>query len=449
VAAVGDVRVFRSSVVSTTVAPSSLSGGNCTNWTQGFGPTNDNQGTVRRHSVWYGTVANGNGSGHETITITWSGSISGITADLDCLTFSAGSSSTTWSRDGSALTLVNNASSTTITYPTATAGGTGRVYAGFARASSGGSYGNPAGGTSQTDANGNPAIYLLNAGSGSVAPTQTSNATISNTAGLLLLPSAAVTYTATLTVAGVGVVSGPVKLAQAVKAVTGVGVPALAKLDTKAPGLVTGVGAVFLLRTFARPLSVVGVGVVTGPVKSVKATKTVTGVGAVALAKVESKALNVTGVGVSGLAKLDGKLLAVTGVGAVSLQRQFNRTLGVVGQGVVLGPTKLTTKSLKVTGVGVVGLVKLEAKPGLTVAGVGVVSLSQLTIIPPRLAFVLLYDEVVYSVAMSDDLVFSVALTDEPAFVAALRDEPVITVTLADEVVTGSKLMDEHPDVNL
>ena len=195
VAAIGDIRVFRSKVNSTTVAPSALSGGNCASWTQVAGPTNDNQGTVARHSIWIGTVANANTSQHETITVTWSGTITGISVDLDCQTFSNSNTATTWARDGTASGLVNNVSSTTISYPSLTAAGTGELYVGYARASSGGAYGNPSGGTSRTDANGNPAIYLLNAGSGTVAPTQTSNATVSNCMGVLIIatvPSAAV-----------------------------------------------------------------------------------------------------------------------------------------------------------------------------------------------------------------------------------------------------------------
>ena len=281
VAAVGDVRVLRAAVVSTTIQPTAVSGGNCSSWTQGFDPANDNQGTVRRHAVWYGTVANANSSQHETITITWSASVTGITIDLDCLTFSAGNTATTWARDGATLTIVNNASSTTITYPTATAGGTGRVYAGFARAPSGGSYGTPSGGTTQTDANGNPAIYLLNAGSGSVAPTQTSTATTSNAAGLLLVPSSVTVYTQTLsaTTAGVASISKigmkPLsattaavpslsKLARATRSATTTGVPSLTKVARHTlNATTTGVASVLSNKVFTQTLSAITTALVT------------------------------------------------------------------------------------------------------------------------------------------------------------------------------------------
>ena len=424
-AAIGDVRVFRTKANSTTVSPSSLAGGNCTSWTQGAGPSNDNQGTVARHSIWYGTVVNANTSQHETVTVTWSGSITGITVDLDCQTFSNGNTATTWARDGSALAIVNNTSSTTITYPTATAAGTGRLYAGFARASSGGAYGNPSGGTSRTDANGNPAIYLLNAGSGSVAPTQTSNATISNTMGLLLVATAGpTTFTATLSVTGVGVVS-------------------LAKQDAK-PVSVTGVGSVSLLRQFNRPLSVTGVGVVSGPAKSVQAVKKVTGVGAVSLAKVESKALSVVGLGVPALVKLIGKSLPVTGVGVTpALARQVNRTLGVIGVGVVTGPVKLGTKILKVTGVGTVGLAKLDLKT-LGVTGSGIVSIVSVTITPGRVAYLTLYDTGLYTVTMADEGVATMLVKDEALSAETPLDEASASLGLYDTAVATILLADEH-----
>jgi hypothetical protein len=430
-AAIGDVRVLVTKINSATINVSSLSGGNATSWTKVAGPDNDTNATVARHEIWIGTVANANTSQHETITVTWSASVTGISIDLDCRTFSNGNTATTWARDGAALTFKNNASSTTITYPTGTAAGAGELYVGHARCPSGGSYGTPTGSgatwVTTTDANGNPYIYTLSSASGSNAPTQSTTATLSYATGVLLIPSAGpTTFTKTLSVTGVGVVS-------------------LAKQDAKTVG-VTGVGVVSLLRTFERPLSVTGVGVVK-LTKSAQLVKAVTGVGVVSLAKLESKALSVTGVGVPSLAKLDSKILPVTGMGAVSLLRQFNRSLSVVGSGVV-GLTKLPAKVLKVTGAGTVGLAKLDGKI-LVVTGTGVVSLGQSTIIPPRLAFVLLYDEVAYSVAMSDELVYSATLTDDLAFSVSLRDDPVYVMVLTDELVTGANLMDEHPDVNL
>jgi hypothetical protein len=104
-----------------------------------------------------------------------------------CQTFTTGNTGTTWARDGSALALLNNSSSTTVTYPTGTAAGTGELYFGHGRCASGASYGQPAGGTEVTDANGNPTIYLLNAGAGSVSPTHTSAATLSYTIGVLVI----------------------------------------------------------------------------------------------------------------------------------------------------------------------------------------------------------------------------------------------------------------------
>jgi hypothetical protein len=427
VAAVGDVRVFRHKVNSTTIAATALSGGNCASWTQVAGPTNDNQGTVGRHAIWIGTVANANTSQHETITITWSASITGISVDLDCQTFSNSNTATTWAKDGSASGLVNNTSSTTISYPSLTAAGTGELYVGYARASTGSGYGNPAGGTSRTDANGNPAIYLLNAGSGTVAPTQTSAATVSNCMGVLLIASAGpTTFTATLSVTGVGVVS-------------------LAKRDAKPAMSVTGVGSVTLRRQFNRPLSVTGVGVVPALAKNVQPVKAVTGVGTVSLAKFESKALKVVGVGSVTVAKLDGKLLVVTGVGVTpAVLRQFNRTLAVVGVGVVSGPTKLSTKILRVTGVGVPALAKLDAKLLGLVTGAGVVSITQVIVTPGRVAYVTLYDTGLYTVTMGDEGVAVVLLRDESVSADAPVDTAVATVRLTDTAFATVLLVDEH-----
>lgn len=301
-------------------------------------------------------------------------------------------------------------------------------------------------GTAQTTTINGNVIQVTNSTDADAAWGQMQNANTTSSGTSVTINDTAPSVNHNMVVVEILASSGPTTFT-ATLSVTGVGVVKLAKQDSK-PMPVTGVGVVSLLRTFARPLSVTGVGVVPALVKSVQLVKAVSGVGVVSIAKVGSKTLKVTGVGVPGLAKLDGKILPVTGASVVSLLRQFNRTLGVVGSGVVSGPTKLTTKGLTVTGTGVVGLVKLDAK-GLTVVGTGVVSVASLAIIPPRLAFVLIYDEVVYSVAMSDELAFAVALTDKLAFAVGLRDEPVITAALADELVTGSKLMDEHPDVNL
>lgn len=197
-AAVGDVRVLVTVLGSSTINVSSISGGNATTWTRVMGPTNDTNASIKRHEIWIGTVANGNTSGHETITITWASSTAGLATDLDCRTFSNSDTATTWARDGSQSGLNNNASAATITYPSLTAAGAGELYVGHSRTPSGGSYGTPTGGgftwVTATDANGNPYIYSVSAGSGTVAPTQSTTASVSHAIGVLLIASAATTH---------------------------------------------------------------------------------------------------------------------------------------------------------------------------------------------------------------------------------------------------------------
>ena len=182
--AIGDIRCFHSKINSSSITVTGLSGGNVTTWTRVAGPTTDTSGVPATHDLWIGTCT---GAGTTSITVTWSGSVAGLATDFVCQTFTNSNTATTWARDGAALALLNNASSTTVTYPTATAAGTGELYFGHGRCASGGSYSQPAGGTEVTDANGNPTIYLLAAGAGSVSPTHTSTATLSYTIGVLVI----------------------------------------------------------------------------------------------------------------------------------------------------------------------------------------------------------------------------------------------------------------------
>jgi hypothetical protein len=193
--AVGDVRCFFTKVNSNTITVSSLSGGNATTWTRVAGPSVDTNGTAATHELWIGTCT---GAGTTSITVTWSATPTGLGTDLDCRTFSNSDTTTTWAKDGSASGFNNNASSTTITYPSLTAAGSGELYIGHARCPSGGTYGTPTGSgdtwVTATDANGNPYIYTLSSASGTNAPTQSTTATLSHAIGVLIIatiPSAA------------------------------------------------------------------------------------------------------------------------------------------------------------------------------------------------------------------------------------------------------------------
>lgn len=204
--AVGDCRVLFVKIGNGLDSVASVSGGNCAasggaagSWARVAGPTVDTNATAHTHEIWLGTVSNTNSTGKETITLTYSLSIVGIGTDLDARAFSSGlGSGTTWAKDGSQSGFNNNASSASITYPSLTAAGSGELYVGHSRTPSGGSYGTPAGGgftwVTTTDANGNPYIYSLSTGSGTVAPTQSTSASTSFAIGVLITASGATTH---------------------------------------------------------------------------------------------------------------------------------------------------------------------------------------------------------------------------------------------------------------
>lgn len=186
--AIGQVRVFYSKVTSNTITVSSLSGGNVTTWTRVAGPSVDTASTIGTHEMWLGICTS---AGTTAITVTWSAAVTGLAIDLDCQTFSFGNAATIWVKDGAQSGFLNNASTTTITYPSLTATNAAELYVGHGRNPSGGTYGTPTGGgftwVTQTDANGNTFIYSLSTGSGTVAPTQTSTATLSYAIGVLIM----------------------------------------------------------------------------------------------------------------------------------------------------------------------------------------------------------------------------------------------------------------------
>lgn len=189
-AAIGDVRILTTKLNSSTINVSSVAGGNVATWTKVQGPTNDTNGTIARHEMWIGTVANGNTSGHETITVTWSSSVTGIADDFDCKTLTNSNTATTWAMDGTQSGLNNNASSTTVTFPTLTAAGNGEAYVGYARCPSSASYSSPVSCTVETDIDGNPFVVNLNVSAGSITPTALANvATFSYSTAVLLVAS--------------------------------------------------------------------------------------------------------------------------------------------------------------------------------------------------------------------------------------------------------------------
>jgi hypothetical protein len=162
----------------------SVIGGNCA-WTGPIaGPTVDTSGTPHTHETWLGTAS---ATGAQTVTVANSAASA---MDLDAQQANSGLGATTvWARDGAALTFKNNASSTTITYPTGTPT-TSAWYVGHGRTPSGaGLSGATSGYVYTTDANGNQFINHPSV-SGATAPTGTSSgATTSFCMGVLIVAS--------------------------------------------------------------------------------------------------------------------------------------------------------------------------------------------------------------------------------------------------------------------
>ena len=175
---VGDVLVVFAAVTSTTTPKvSSISGGGVSTWTKGVqfdGSTGDDE------EIWYGKVSS---TGASTITFTWSSSISGHTAEYGAQEFSAGlGSNTTWALDKTGT--LNNASSTTVGFPSLSPSASSELYYGFADIPNAPSTGSTSGFTYAITADGNITAFDPDV-SGAVAPSATqSPAGISSTIGV-------------------------------------------------------------------------------------------------------------------------------------------------------------------------------------------------------------------------------------------------------------------------
>ncbi len=121
----GDVLVVFAQVGSTTPKVSSISGGGVATWTKGV----QLAGSVGAdEEIWFGKVTT---TGTSTITFTWSSSISGHTAEYGAQEYSAGlGSTTTWALDKTGT--LNNASSTSVGFPSLTPSASGELYFGYA-----------------------------------------------------------------------------------------------------------------------------------------------------------------------------------------------------------------------------------------------------------------------------------------------------------------------------
>lgn len=182
--AIGNGFVLYVSIPDNVSHVTSVTGGNCT-WSGPIaGPTVDTNGTPKTHEKWLGTAT---ATGAQTLTVANSAS---SVMDLDAQQASSGLGATTvWAKDGSQSGFANNASSTTLTYPTLTPAAAA-WYVGHGRAPSGTTLsGATAGFTYTVDANGNQFINNPNVSAAS-SPTGTSGAaTVSHCIGVLIKAS--------------------------------------------------------------------------------------------------------------------------------------------------------------------------------------------------------------------------------------------------------------------
>ncbi len=201
---VGDAFVLAAKVKDASVTISSVSGGGAT-WSK-----LTNAGSNPDVELWLGTITT---PGSSTITVTYSGSVTSDTIELDAQEYTNGTgSSTTWSQDvvGSSN---NTSSSTSVTFPTLTPSASHELYVGFARMDNTGSAGSTSGFTYDvTSPNNNLYIYNPNVSS-AVSPTGTqSPAGTSIAVGALISASGTMTSGTTIDSTWDGVSGGSLPL---------------------------------------------------------------------------------------------------------------------------------------------------------------------------------------------------------------------------------------------
>lgn len=164
---IGDCWVLALFYNSSSVSTTGVSGGGVAAGTwQRIGPRTLNSNGDGEFEIWLGKVAT---TGTSTITVAFSGSVTAIFVELAAQEFSSGlGASTVWALDQTAFQ--NNASSTTIAYPTLVPAGAGELYFGFTLSFNSVSAGTTTGYTYVLDSNGNQLAYN-GAVSASTSPT--------------------------------------------------------------------------------------------------------------------------------------------------------------------------------------------------------------------------------------------------------------------------------------
>lgn len=167
-AAVGNAILFGTVISSPTVSVSTVTGGSCT-WSRIVSPVTDTT-MAATIDLWLGTAT---ATATANIVVTGTASIAALNNQLTAQGFSSGLGSTTvWAVDnGQASGADVTTSSTTLTYPSLTPTGSGRLYFGFCVPQNNGAVPANAGGLVwQQDSFTDPVVYNLSV-SAATAPT--------------------------------------------------------------------------------------------------------------------------------------------------------------------------------------------------------------------------------------------------------------------------------------
>ncbi|HET9174066.1 MAG TPA: hypothetical protein VFN56_02155 [Candidatus Saccharimonadales bacterium] len=124
---IGDEIVLTTQIPTSGVTVTSVSGGDVSTWNKVV--TSANNSSVHRVEMWVGTVSS---LGSSTLTVTYSSSPGAEEVTATEFTAAGANASTSWGIESSAAQL-NSTSSTTVTYPSATAVNGSELYVGYAQ----------------------------------------------------------------------------------------------------------------------------------------------------------------------------------------------------------------------------------------------------------------------------------------------------------------------------
>lgn len=155
-AAVGNVFALMIKVNSASITVTSVSGAGAA-WSRAAGPWTDNAGSPFTYEIWLGTVTTATPG---TAVAVFSSSVSSVLTAFDCQQFTSSlGTAAVWGTDVSGH--LNNASSTTITYPALTPSSGAELYFGHCGVASGSNAGSTPGCVYQADVNGDQIVYDL------------------------------------------------------------------------------------------------------------------------------------------------------------------------------------------------------------------------------------------------------------------------------------------------